>query len=121
MAVYPGFSTVRADDILSLRARVGAMAAFEAAVAAAQASAGDIPAEAAAAIASAAESAVDPEILADGWQRGTPVLGLLDALKSRLPDGAKPHLHHRLTTQDVVDSAAMILVRAAIGHLADLT
>jgi 3-carboxy-cis,cis-muconate cycloisomerase len=120
MTLYPGFSTDRMDAIFALTRRVSAMAAVEAAVATAQGAAGDIPTQAAKAIATACAESIGVEILADGWQVGTPVLGLLDALKSRLPESARPFLHHNLTTQDVIDTATMLLVRDGLGHLGDL-
>jgi 3-carboxy-cis,cis-muconate cycloisomerase len=120
MTLYPGFSTDRMDEIFALSSRVAAMAAVEAAVAAAQGAAGDIPAQAAAAIVASCNEPIDAGILADGWQVGTPVLGLLDALRVRLPDSATPFLHRSLTTQDVVDTAAMLLARDAMQHLHEL-
>ncbi|MEP7202737.1 MAG: lyase family protein [Ilumatobacteraceae bacterium] len=120
MSLYPGFSTERMDEIFALTARVSAMAAVEAAVAGAQGAARDIPGDAAAAIVEACATPVGTTILADGWQVGTPVLGLLDVLKSRLPPNAHEFLHRGLTTQDVVDTTTMMLVSAAIAHLADL-
>jgi 3-carboxy-cis,cis-muconate cycloisomerase len=108
------------EAIFALSGRVAAMVAVEAAVAAAQGAAGDIPAEASAAIVAACADPVAVEILADGWQVGTPVLGLLEALRSRLSEDAGEFLHFGLTTQDVVDTASMILVSQAIEHLADL-
>ena len=120
MTVYPGFSTVRMDTVFSLHSRVAAMAEVEAAVAAAQGRAGDIPDGEASAIVAACADPFDPEILAQGWQAGTPVLPLLDALKSRLPQGAHAYVHHGLTTQDVVDTATMVLSRQALHHLGDL-
>ena len=69
------------DVIFAPTSRVSAMAAVEAAVAMAQAAAGDIPVEAAAAIVAACAEPVSDGILADGWHVGTPVLGLLDALR----------------------------------------
>ena len=121
MSVYPGFSTARMDAIFALSSRVAAMAEVEAAVAAAQGSAGDIPADAATAIVAACADPIDVEILAQGWIAGTPVLPLLDALKSRLPDATRTFLHHGLTTQDVVDTAAMCLASSALHHLGDLS
>jgi 3-carboxy-cis,cis-muconate cycloisomerase len=120
MSLYPGFSTERMDAIFALPARVSAMAEVEAAVAAAQGGAGDIPADAATAIVAACADPVSADILADGWHIGTPVLGLLDTLKSRLPEKMHQFLHHGLTTQDVVDTATMVLVSDALGHLGDL-
>ena len=120
MTLYPGFSTNRMDEIFALSSRTAAMAAVEAAVATAQADAGEIPAEAAAAIVAACSEPVDPGILADGWQVGTPVLGLLDVLRARLPIDAHPFLHRGLTTQDVVDTATVLLARDAVDHLGEL-
>jgi 3-carboxy-cis,cis-muconate cycloisomerase len=108
------------DEIFALSSRVSAMAAVEAAVAMAQGAAGEISPEAAAAIVAACAEPVGAEILAEGWNVGTPVLGLLDALRSRLPDDAREFLHRGLTTQDVVDTAAMILAVDALQHLDDL-
>jgi 3-carboxy-cis,cis-muconate cycloisomerase len=114
--LYPGFSTERMDAIFALPARVGAMAAVEAAVATAQGAAGLIPTDAADAIVAACAEPVRVEILAEGWRVGTPVLGLLDAVRSRLPEGAAPYLHRGLTTQDVIDTASMLLARQALDH-----
>ncbi|MGZ7086213.1 MAG: 3-carboxy-cis,cis-muconate cycloisomerase, partial [Ilumatobacteraceae bacterium] len=63
MSVYPGFSTERMDAIFALPSRVAAMSEVEAAVAAAQGAAGDIPADAAAAIVEACADPIDVEIL----------------------------------------------------------
>ena len=120
MTLYPGFSTDRMDEIFALSSRTAAMAAVEAAVATAQGAAGEIPVEAAAAIVTACGEPVDPGILADGWQVGTPVLGLLDVLRARLPKHAQPFLHRSLTTQDVVDTATVLLAKDAIDHLGEL-
>jgi 3-carboxy-cis,cis-muconate cycloisomerase len=109
------------DAIFALPSRVAAMSEVEAAVAAAQGAAGDIPADAATAIVAACADTIDVEILAQGWIVGTPVLPLLDALRSRLPDTSQTFLHHGLTTQDVVDTAAMCLSSSALHHLGDLS
>ena len=114
MSVYPGFSTQRMDEIFGLSSRVRGNGAVEAAVARAQGAAGDIPGDAADAIVAACGEPVDVEILSAGWQVGTPVLGLLDALRSRLPESAREHLHRGLTTQDVIDTATMVLVHDAL-------
>lgn len=120
MTLYPGFSTDRMDEIFALSSRTAAMAAVEAAVATAQGAAGEIPAEAATAIAAACSEPVDAGILSDGWRVGTPVLGLLDVLRARLPEDAQPFLHRGLTTQDVVDTATVLLIVDALDHLGDL-
>src|SRR4249920_2729146 len=120
MSLYPGFSTARMDEIFALNSRVAAMAEVESAVAAAQGASGDIPAEAAAAIVAACTEPISVEILADGWRIGTPVIGLLDAVRSRLSDDAGEFLHYGLTTQDVVDTSSMLMVAAANDHLGEL-
>lgn len=121
MATYPGFSTARMDAIFALDSRVAAMAEVEAAVAAAQGDAGDIPGAAAAEIVAACSEPVDAGVLAAGWEAGTPLIPLLDALRQRLSVTAHPFLHRGLTTQDVVDTATMCLVEDALKHLADLS
>jgi 3-carboxy-cis,cis-muconate cycloisomerase len=105
------------DSIWSDQSRVNAMVDVETAIAFAQGEAGDIPKQAAHAIVAAATEPVPTTVLADGWQAGTPVLPLLDVLRSRLEPSAAPHLHHKLTTQDVVDTAAMALARDSTAEL----
>jgi 3-carboxy-cis,cis-muconate cycloisomerase len=63
---------------------------------------------------------VSVDILGEGWAAGTPVLPLLDAVRARLTADAAPHIHHRLTTQDVIDSSVMLLARASIADLSKL-
>jgi len=118
--LYPGFSTTGMDDIFALTTRVEAMVAIEAAVAAAQASEGIIPAAAAEAIDAACRQPVPADVLARGWEIGTPVLPLLDELRRRLPPDAQDCLHRNLTTQDVIDTATMVLVSRALRHLGQL-
>jgi 3-carboxy-cis,cis-muconate cycloisomerase len=53
--------------------------------------------------------------------QGTPVPALLSALRERLPEPAASHLHAGATSQDIVDSALMLVAREALGiTLADL-
>ncbi len=120
MGIYPGFSTEAMSEIWSDESRVAAMVDFEAAVAVAQAEVGDIPRDAATAITLATSDPVPETVLAEGWRGGTPVLPLLDVLKSRLDTDSTPHLHHALTTQDVVDTATMVMARDATAALRDL-
>jgi len=120
MAIYPGFSTEAMTEIWSDESRVAAMVDFEAAVAVAQAEVGDIPRDAASAITLATSDPVPDTVLAEGWRAGTPVLPLLDVLKSRLDVDSVAHLHRALTTQDVVDTATMVMARDATAVLRDL-
>ena len=96
------------------------MAAVEAAVATAQAAHGLIPSSAADAIVAACREPVSVEVLAEGWDVGTPVLPLLDELRVRMPADAADSLHRSLTTQDVIDTAAMLLISEALRHLGEL-
>ena len=87
---------------------------FEAALAHAVA-----PPEAAAAIAEAcrADGLDLAEIGRSAADKGTPVPGLLQALRARLSDEAAAHLHRGATSQDVIDTAAMLVARRALAPL----
>jgi 3-carboxy-cis,cis-muconate cycloisomerase len=50
---------------------------------------------------------------------GTPVPGMLSALRERLSDEAAAHLHQGATSQDVVDTAMMLVARRALAPLLD--
>lgn len=115
----PGFSTDALTAVFSPAARVAAMCGVEAALARAGARAGVVPEEAARRIAAAcADDVGDPEaLLRDGWEDGTPVLPLLAHLRSRLDDEAADWLHHGATTQDVVDTAAMLQARDGLAAI----
>jgi 3-carboxy-cis,cis-muconate cycloisomerase len=99
---------------VSDRAWLQAMLDFEAALARAVA-----PAEAAEAIAAAcvAEEYDVAEIGRSAADKGTPVPGLLAALRAKLPDDAAAEVHRGATSQDVVDTAAMLVARRALAPL----
>jgi 3-carboxy-cis,cis-muconate cycloisomerase len=100
---------------LSDRAWLQAMLDFEAALARAVA-----PAEAADAIAAAcvADDGFDvDEIGRSTADKGTPVPGMLKQLRAKLPEEAAAHVHRGATSQDVVDSAAMLVARRALSPL----
>jgi 3-carboxy-cis,cis-muconate cycloisomerase len=98
------------------RAWLQAMLDFEAALARAVA-----PPEAAEAIAAAcvADAFDLAEIGRSTADKGTPVPGLLAALRAKLPEDAAAHVHRGATSQDVVDTAAMLVARRALGPLLD--
>ena len=102
-----------ADEVTD-RAWLQAMLDFEAALARAVA-----PAEAAEAIAAAcvADEYDVAEIGRSAADRGTPVPGLLAALRAKLPDDAAAEVHRGATSQDVVDTAAMLVTRRALAPL----
>ena len=54
-------------------------------------------------------------------EQGTPVPGLLRALRLQLSDTASANLHKGATSQDVIDTAMMLVSRRALEHtIADL-
>jgi 3-carboxy-cis,cis-muconate cycloisomerase len=50
---------------------------------------------------------------------GTPVVPLLAAMRARLDGDAREHLHRGATSQDVVDTAAMLVAHRALAPLLD--
>jgi len=101
-------------DEVSGHAWLQAMLDFEAALARAVA-----PAEAADEIAAAcvADGFDLEEIGRSAADKGTPVPGLLSALRAKLPGEAAGHVHRGATSQDVVDTAAMLVAKRALGPL----
>jgi 3-carboxy-cis,cis-muconate cycloisomerase len=99
------------------RAWLQAMLDFEAALARAQAAVGLIPADAAEAIADAAqaEGFDAAEIGAAAAGGGNPAQPLVKALTAAVAsDKARGHVHRGATSQDVVDTAAMLVSRMAL-------
>jgi 3-carboxy-cis,cis-muconate cycloisomerase len=91
----------------------------EAALAHAQARAGVIPSEAAAAIGDAcrAERFDAAAIGRAGRGPGNPVAPLVSALVEALPDEAGRYVHWGATSQDVLDTAAMLVARRALDPI----
>lgn len=114
--IDPGFSTDTLSAIFSPPARVAAMCRFEAALAHAQADVGLVPAEVARRIGDACDDGIDDAdvVLRQGWEDGTPVVPLLGRLREALDDEAVGWLHHGATTQDVVDTAGVLQLQAAL-------
>jgi 3-carboxy-cis,cis-muconate cycloisomerase len=107
-------------EAVSGRAWLRAMLDAEAALARAEARVGLIPHDAAAAIASCCEAArFDPgELGREGRAAGNPVPPLVEALTaavSGLSEEASRHVHKGATSQDIVDTAAMLVCRRALG------
>jgi 3-carboxy-cis,cis-muconate cycloisomerase len=100
------------QDAVADAAWVRAMLDVEAALAAAQAAAGVIPAEAAEAIAAASVEVAE----LDGRDAGNPVVPLAARLRE-----VSEHAHYGTTSQDILDSAAMLVAkRALVPVLAEL-
>ncbi len=117
------FARGEAARAASDRAFLQAMLDFEVALMDALARAGLAPPEAAGELRAIADAgAFDlAEIGRATGEKGTPVPALLTALRGRLSDRAAAHLHTGATSQDVIDTAAMLVARRALAPiLADL-
>ena len=108
-------------EAVSDRAWIQAMLDAERALAAAEAGAGVIPAEAADAIAAACEwQRFDPVELAEqGRAPGNPVEPLVRALTEAVEGDAARYVHWGATSQDILDTAAMLISRTALDLLLD--
>jgi 3-carboxy-cis,cis-muconate cycloisomerase len=104
---------------VSDRAWIVAMLEFEAALAAAEARAGLIPAKAAAAIAAACDAGrFDPEELGrEARAAGNPAVPLVRALTGAVEGEAARYVHWGATSQDVTDTAAMLVARRALAEV----
>jgi 3-carboxy-cis,cis-muconate cycloisomerase len=103
------------------RAWIAAMLEFEAALAAAEARAGVVPGDAAAAIAAACEAErFDPEALGrEARAAGNPAVPLVRALTEAVEGDAARYVHWGATSQDVMDTAAMLVARRALAVLGE--
>ncbi len=111
---------------VSDRALVDAMVEFEVALLRALAVLEIAPTEAADELAAAVEQgALELDVAELGratGEQGTPVPGLLRALRRQLSGEAAAHLHKGATSQDVLDTAMMLVTRRALDLLiADLS
>jgi 3-carboxy-cis,cis-muconate cycloisomerase len=104
-------------DAVSGRAWLGAMLEAERALARAGELAGLVPADAAKTIAAACE--VDgydwATLLREGRDVGNPAEPLVRALVERVGEDAGRYVHLGATSQDVVDTAAMLVARRCLG------
>jgi len=115
-----GFSTPEMDEIFSPPSVVEHMLAFESALVLALADVGLAPSDAAEAIDEACRLPLTDAnaILASTWSAGTPVIALVDAVKQRLSQ--EEHVswvHYGATSQDVIDTAHMLLAKRAIAAM----
>ncbi|QIZ40009.1 hypothetical protein FDZ84_34870 [Saccharopolyspora sp. ASAGF58] len=119
----PMFSTPAATERTSGSAWLQAMLDFEAALAAAEAKAGLVPAAAAEEIARHCRVELfDVASIADrATSAATPVIALVRDLSALLDTDARLHVHCGATSQDVIDTAAMLVARDVLGPvIADL-
>lgn len=115
----PGFTTAAMADIFSARRKVEGLLQFEAGLAWAASGLGLVTVEVAREIESACLAVtLDPEeVLASTWTRGTPLLLLLETLRSELSAEAGAALHRGATSQDAIDTGLMLQVRDALALL----
>jgi 3-carboxy-cis,cis-muconate cycloisomerase len=113
------FARGAVGEQVSDRAWLQAMLDVEAALARASASVGLVPSAAAAAITARCDAANFDlaELGRAAATTGTPVPALLRALTEQLPDDAAAHVHRGATSQDIVDTAAMLVARRALEPL----
>ena len=114
------FVPERFAEAVSGRAWLGAMLEAESALAVAQARAGLIPRQAAETIVSCcdADRFVPEEIGRKGRAKGNPVPPLVHSLTTAVSGVSKDaagHVHKGATSQDIMDTAAMLVSRHALG------
>jgi 3-carboxy-cis,cis-muconate cycloisomerase len=114
------YGTPAMRAVFSDRATIQAWFDAEAALAAAEAEAGLVPEEAALAIASAADAArIDLDALrAEIARTGHPFVPAIRALEHRA-GAAGEFVHYGATTQDIMDTGAVLQMRRGLAHIAD--
>ncbi|MER6992392.1 3-carboxy-cis,cis-muconate cycloisomerase [Saccharopolyspora hirsuta] len=117
----PMFGTPAAAERTSAGAWLQAMLDFESALAAAQAAAGVVPRAAAEEIARCCRAELfDVDSIAErAVSSATPVIALVRDLTALLGEDAKPHVHRGATSQDVIDTAAMLVARDVLDLIID--
>ncbi len=112
----PVFVTDEMVPITSAQNWVQKMVEFECALAQAQADVGLIPVQAANEISGLISThSIDPTELGIKTRfGGTPVIPLVRILTDKLSESARPWIHYGATSQDVLDSATMMIVREAV-------
>jgi 3-carboxy-cis,cis-muconate cycloisomerase len=115
------FASPQMREIWLGEATVRAMLDFEAALARAEAGAQVIPAEAAEAIVAAchAEKLDVAAVFRETAVAGTPAIPLVRMLGERVAASAQAYVHWGATSQDVIDTALVLQMRAGLALLAD--
>lgn len=120
----PGWVGTGVDHLISDEAWVQAMLDVEVALARAQADLGVIPAPAADSIAAACHAdRMNLRSLAEGVRvTANPVVDLVEQLTaavSEIDRGAAEYVHRGSTSQDILDSAMMLVCKRALTHVDD--
>jgi 3-carboxy-cis,cis-muconate cycloisomerase len=110
----PLFSDAEISALLTDEAFVSALVEVEAALARAQARVGVIPAAAAEQISRVKAADIDITALTKGTIRsGFPIIALVQQLRKQAGGEAAPYVHWGATTQDIMDTASVLQMRAA--------
>jgi 3-carboxy-cis,cis-muconate cycloisomerase len=110
----PLFSDAAISALLTDEAFVSALVEVEVALARAQARVGVIPAAAAEQISRVKAAQIDITALTKGTIRsGFPIIALVQQIRRQAGDEAAPYVHWGATTQDIMDTAAVLQMRAA--------
>lgn len=117
----PVFISDEMAPVTSAQNWVQKMVEFEAALAIAQGELGLIPSEAANEIAGlAASHGLDPtELGVKARASATPVIALVKGLGDRLSNASRPWIHYGATSQDVLDTATMMVAKEALRLIFD--
>src|SRR5688572_30819293 len=111
----PLFSDSEITALFTDDAYVRTLVEVEAALARAQAMVGVIPSTAAEQISKVQADKIDMGALTQGTIRsGFPVIALVQQLRKQAGAEAAPYVHWGATTQDIMDTACMLQIRAAI-------
>jgi 3-carboxy-cis,cis-muconate cycloisomerase len=112
----PLFATDAMRAIFSDRARLAAMLKAETALALAEAEVGLVPKALATALARLEPDEFDPAALgARTADAGVVAIPFVKAVEAKLPEALRGRFHFGATSQDIVDTAAALLMRDAIG------
>jgi 3-carboxy-cis,cis-muconate cycloisomerase len=122
----PLFTDDEISSLLSDDAFVRTMVQVEVALARAEARAGVIPEKAAAQISKVIAEKIDAATLAKGTVRsGFPIIALVQEARKQVGTDAAPFVHWGATTQDIMDTACVlqlravtIILRARLGEIA---
>jgi 3-carboxy-cis,cis-muconate cycloisomerase len=119
MLIDEFFTTPAMAELFAPAARVARMLEFEAALARAEAGAGVIPPAAADAIAAACRpERIDvAELYRDAALAGTPAIPLVRMLTALVAEGARDYVHWGATSQDAIDTALALQLRAGLDLL----
>jgi 3-carboxy-cis,cis-muconate cycloisomerase len=120
-AFGPLFVPEQVLDAVSDRAWFEAMLEVESALVRAEAAAGVVPDEAAAAIADACRLELYDirELLEQGRDVGNPAEPLVRSVRTQVGDDAAGYVHRGATSQDVIDTASMLVSRRALLLIGD--